>query len=137
MSGSYCQTRLNRKLPPWLTIFSQLLACSQVIEGKELLSPRTENEREKLKKVCKLSIAVMLSGIELSFCLNIYEIAAHECLRCMQMGVIVIGMMLKKSLTSMPMCSLQKPKNWRLACQTTVGNPDSRGLVCEISWQSS
>uniref|UniRef100_A0A6M2EPW3 2Fe-2S ferredoxin-type domain-containing protein n=1 Tax=Populus davidiana TaxID=266767 RepID=A0A6M2EPW3_9ROSI len=44
----------------------------EVIEGKELLSPRTDNEKEKLKK---------------------------------------------------------KPKNWRLACQTTVGNPDSRGLV--------
>uniref|UniRef100_A0A0F7GYW9 Photosynthetic NDH subcomplex B 3 n=1 Tax=Melianthus villosus TaxID=377280 RepID=A0A0F7GYW9_9ROSI len=23
----------------------------------------------------------------------------------------------------------RKPKNWRLACQTTVGSPDSRGLV--------
>ncbi|KAJ6427515.1 hypothetical protein OIU84_023001 [Salix udensis] len=44
----------------------------EVIEGKELLSPRTDNEKEKLKK---------------------------------------------------------KPKNWRLACQTTVGDQDSRGLV--------
>ncbi|KAK6914855.1 2Fe-2S ferredoxin-type iron-sulfur binding domain [Dillenia turbinata] len=44
----------------------------EVIEGKELLSPRTDKEKEKLKK---------------------------------------------------------HPKNWRLACQTTVGKPDSRGLV--------
>ncbi|XP_050231521.1 photosynthetic NDH subunit of subcomplex B 3, chloroplastic [Mercurialis annua] len=44
----------------------------EVIMGKELLNPRTETEKEKLKR---------------------------------------------------------KPKNWRLACQTTVGNPDSRGLV--------
>uniref|UniRef100_A0A0F7GXW8 Photosynthetic NDH subcomplex B 3 n=1 Tax=Francoa sonchifolia TaxID=23250 RepID=A0A0F7GXW8_9ROSI len=44
----------------------------EVIEGKELLNPRTDKEMEKLKR---------------------------------------------------------KPKNWRLACQTTVGNPDSRGLV--------
>ncbi|XP_024022551.1 photosynthetic NDH subunit of subcomplex B 3, chloroplastic isoform X2 [Morus notabilis] len=43
-----------------------------VIEGKELLSPRTDKEKEKLKR---------------------------------------------------------KPKNWRLACQTKVGEPDSRGLV--------
>jgi hypothetical protein len=35
----------------------------------------------------QLSIAVMLSGTELSFCLNIYEIATHECLRYMPMGV--------------------------------------------------
>lgn len=27
----------------------------------------------------------------------------------------------------------QKPKNWRLACQLTVGKKDSRGLVCAIS----
>ncbi|GAB4842280.1 Photosynthetic NDH subunit of subcomplex B 3, chloroplastic, variant 2 [Ancistrocladus abbreviatus] len=46
----------------------------EVIEGKELLSPRTDKEKEKLKK---------------------------------------------------------KPKNWRLACQTTVGTADSRGMVCE------
>ncbi|XP_052180721.1 photosynthetic NDH subunit of subcomplex B 3, chloroplastic [Diospyros lotus] len=44
----------------------------EVIEGKELLSPRTDKEKEKLKR---------------------------------------------------------NPKNWRLACQTTVGKPDSRGLV--------
>jgi hypothetical protein len=74
----------------------------------------------------QLSIAVMLSGTELSFCLNIYEIATHECLRYMPKGVqlrvnilpeggskflrlravIVIRIMLKKSLTSMPMCYL-------------------------------
>ncbi|KAL2332350.1 hypothetical protein Fmac_019931 [Flemingia macrophylla] len=44
----------------------------EVLEGKELLSPRTDKEKEILKK---------------------------------------------------------KPKNWRLACQTTVGKPDSRGAV--------
>ncbi|GMH03713.1 hypothetical protein Nepgr_005552 [Nepenthes gracilis] len=44
----------------------------EVVEGNELLSPRTDKEKEKLKK---------------------------------------------------------KPKNWRLACQTTVGTTDSRGLV--------
>ncbi|PIN20955.1 hypothetical protein CDL12_06350 [Handroanthus impetiginosus] len=44
----------------------------EVVEGSELLSPRTEKEKEKLKK---------------------------------------------------------NPRNWRLACQTTVGKPDSRGLV--------
>ncbi|XP_073127982.1 photosynthetic NDH subunit of subcomplex B 3, chloroplastic isoform X1 [Henckelia pumila] len=44
----------------------------EVVEGRDLLSPRTEKEKEKLKK---------------------------------------------------------KPKNWRLACQTTVGGPESRGLV--------
>ncbi|KAI7752020.1 hypothetical protein M8C21_009201 [Ambrosia artemisiifolia] len=44
----------------------------EVIEGKELLSPRTDKEKEKLKR---------------------------------------------------------NPKNWRLACQTTVGTPDSTGLV--------
>lgn len=44
----------------------------EVVEGKELLTPRTEKEKEKLKR---------------------------------------------------------NPRNWRLACQTTVGNPDSRGLV--------
>ncbi|PON46910.1 Phenol hydroxylase reductase [Parasponia andersonii] len=44
----------------------------EVVEGRELLNPRTDKEREKLKR---------------------------------------------------------KPKNWRLACQTTVGQPDSRGLV--------
>ncbi|XP_061374813.1 photosynthetic NDH subunit of subcomplex B 3, chloroplastic [Gastrolobium bilobum] len=44
----------------------------EVLEGKELLSPRTEKENEKLKR---------------------------------------------------------KPKNWRLACQTTVGKPDSTGVV--------
>lgn len=44
----------------------------EVVQGKELLGPRTEIEREKLKK---------------------------------------------------------NPKNWRLACQTTVGKPDSTGLV--------
>ncbi|CAL5327865.1 unnamed protein product [Camellia sinensis] len=42
----------------------------QVVEGKELLNPRTDKEKEKLKR---------------------------------------------------------NPKNWRLACQTTVGKPDSRG----------
>ncbi|KAG8643401.1 hypothetical protein MANES_11G036400v8 [Manihot esculenta] len=45
----------------------------EVIMGKELLNPRTDKEKELLKK---------------------------------------------------------KPKNWRLACQTTVGKPDSKGLVC-------
>ncbi|XP_042052522.1 photosynthetic NDH subunit of subcomplex B 3, chloroplastic-like [Salvia splendens] len=44
----------------------------EVVEGRELLNPRTEKEKEKLKK---------------------------------------------------------KPKNWRLACQAIVGEPDSRGLV--------
>ncbi|KAK8618832.1 hypothetical protein V6N13_132811 [Hibiscus sabdariffa] len=44
----------------------------EVVEGKELLSPRTDKEKEKLKR---------------------------------------------------------KPKNWRLACQTTVGKPDSRGML--------
>nr|XP_043614512.1 photosynthetic NDH subunit of subcomplex B 3, chloroplastic [Erigeron canadensis] len=44
----------------------------EVIEGKELLSPRTDKEKEKLNR---------------------------------------------------------NPKNWRLACQTTVGKPDSTGLV--------
>ncbi|KAI5651260.1 hypothetical protein M9H77_37265 [Catharanthus roseus] len=44
----------------------------EVVQGKELLGPRTEIEKEKLKK---------------------------------------------------------NPKNWRLACQITVGKPDSRGLV--------
>ncbi|KAF8025613.1 hypothetical protein BT93_F2451 [Corymbia citriodora subsp. variegata] len=44
----------------------------EVVQGKELLSPVTDKEKEKLKK---------------------------------------------------------KPKNYRLACQTTVGKPDSRGLV--------
>ncbi|XP_004486767.1 photosynthetic NDH subunit of subcomplex B 3, chloroplastic [Cicer arietinum] len=44
----------------------------EVLEGKELLSPRTDKEKEKLKR---------------------------------------------------------KPKNWRLACQTTVGEPDSTGVV--------
>ncbi|XP_010062509.2 photosynthetic NDH subunit of subcomplex B 3, chloroplastic [Eucalyptus grandis] len=44
----------------------------EVVQGKELLSPLTDKEKEKLKK---------------------------------------------------------KPKNYRLACQTTVGKPDSRGLV--------
>ncbi|XP_027125013.1 photosynthetic NDH subunit of subcomplex B 3, chloroplastic isoform X4 [Coffea eugenioides] len=43
-----------------------------VVEGRELLSPRTEKEKEKLKR---------------------------------------------------------NPRNWRLACQTTVGKPDSTGLV--------
>ncbi|KAI8544479.1 hypothetical protein RHMOL_Rhmol08G0300300 [Rhododendron molle] len=43
-----------------------------VVEGKELLTPRTDKEKEKLKR---------------------------------------------------------NPKNWRLACQVTVGKPDSRGLV--------
>ncbi|KAK4395222.1 Photosynthetic NDH subunit of subcomplex B 3, chloroplastic [Sesamum angolense] len=47
----------------------------EVVEGKELLSPRTDKEKEKLKK---------------------------------------------------------NPKNWRLACQTTVGRSDSRGLVCHL-----
>ncbi|CAL5444059.1 unnamed protein product [Camellia sinensis] len=42
----------------------------EVVEGKELLNPRTDKEKEKLKR---------------------------------------------------------NPKNWRLACQTTVGKPDSRG----------
>ncbi|KAL8122950.1 photosynthetic NDH subunit of subcomplex B 3, chloroplastic-like [Apium graveolens] len=44
----------------------------EVVEGKEILSPRTDKEKEKLKR---------------------------------------------------------NPKNWRLACQTTVGTPDSDGLV--------
>ncbi|GLT45130.1 hypothetical protein SLA2020_189830 [Shorea laevis] len=44
----------------------------EVVQGNELLNPRTDKEKEKLKK---------------------------------------------------------KPKTWRLACQTTVGKPDSRGLV--------
>ncbi|GFZ04183.1 hypothetical protein Acr_16g0008070 [Actinidia rufa] len=44
----------------------------EVVEGKELLNPRTDKEKEKLKR---------------------------------------------------------KPRNWRLACQTTVGKPDSKGLV--------
>ncbi|KAI4329226.1 hypothetical protein L6164_021513 [Bauhinia variegata] len=44
----------------------------EVVEGKELLSPRTDKEKEKLKR---------------------------------------------------------KPKTWRLACQTTVGTPDSSGVV--------
>ncbi|XP_028110949.1 photosynthetic NDH subunit of subcomplex B 3, chloroplastic-like [Camellia sinensis] len=44
----------------------------EAVEGKELLNPRTDKEKEKLKR---------------------------------------------------------NPKNWRLACQTTVGKPDSRGLV--------
>ncbi|KAI8544478.1 hypothetical protein RHMOL_Rhmol08G0300300 [Rhododendron molle] len=44
----------------------------EVVEGKELLTPRTDKEKEKLKR---------------------------------------------------------NPKNWRLACQVTVGKPDSRGLV--------
>ncbi|KAM0032080.1 putative 2Fe-2S ferredoxin-type iron-sulfur binding domain, Beta-grasp domain superfamily [Helianthus debilis subsp. tardiflorus] len=44
----------------------------EVIEGKELLSPKTDKEKEKLNR---------------------------------------------------------NPKNWRLACQTTVGKPDSTGLV--------
>ncbi|GLT45133.1 hypothetical protein SLA2020_189860 [Shorea laevis] len=43
-----------------------------IVQGNELLNPRTDKEKEKLKK---------------------------------------------------------KPKTWRLACQTTVGKPDSRGLV--------
>nr|GMC51860.1 photosynthetic NDH subunit of subcomplex B 3, chloroplastic [Ipomoea batatas] len=44
----------------------------EVVEGKELLSPRTEKENEKLKR---------------------------------------------------------KPRNWRLACQTTVGTPNSKGTL--------
>uniref|UniRef100_A0A0F7GXY2 Photosynthetic NDH subcomplex B 3 n=1 Tax=Pelargonium hortorum TaxID=4031 RepID=A0A0F7GXY2_PELHO len=44
----------------------------EVVEGMELLSPRTDKENDKLKR---------------------------------------------------------KPKDWRLACQTTVGDPNSRGLV--------
>ncbi|EOA31467.1 hypothetical protein CARUB_v10014651mg [Capsella rubella] len=44
----------------------------EIVNGKELLNPRTDIEKEKLKR---------------------------------------------------------KPKNWRLACQTNVGNPDSTGLV--------
>ncbi|CAN1125882.1 Photosynthetic NDH subunit of subcomplex B 3, chloroplastic [Linum perenne] len=44
----------------------------EVIQGKQLLNPRTDKENDKLKR---------------------------------------------------------KPKNWRLACQTTVGTPDSTGLV--------
>ncbi|KAJ0264221.1 Photosynthetic NDH subunit of subcomplex B 3 [Hirschfeldia incana] len=44
----------------------------EIVNGKELLNPRTDIEKEKLKR---------------------------------------------------------KPKNWRLACQTSVGNPDSTGLV--------
>lgn len=30
---------------------------------------------------------------------------------------------------------LQKPKNWRLACQAVVGDPDSRGAVCFLKLQ--
>ncbi|RZB84594.1 Photosynthetic NDH subunit of subcomplex B 3, chloroplastic isoform B [Glycine soja] len=48
----------------------------EVLEGKELLNPRTDKEKKILKK---------------------------------------------------------KPKNWRLACQTTVGKPDSRGAVRDSS----
>ncbi|KAE8662990.1 Photosynthetic NDH subunit of subcomplex B 3 [Hibiscus syriacus] len=44
----------------------------EVVEGMELLNPRTEKEKEKMKR---------------------------------------------------------KPKSWRLACQTTVGKPDSRGML--------
>ncbi|KGN45396.1 photosynthetic NDH subunit of subcomplex B 3, chloroplastic [Cucumis sativus] len=44
----------------------------EIVEGKELLNPRTDIEKDKLKR---------------------------------------------------------KPKNWRLACQTTVGKPDSRGML--------
>uniref|UniRef100_A0A0F7GXX2 Photosynthetic NDH subcomplex B 3 n=1 Tax=Hypseocharis bilobata TaxID=253189 RepID=A0A0F7GXX2_9ROSI len=44
----------------------------EIIDGKELLSPRTDKEKEKLKR---------------------------------------------------------KPKNWRLACQTVVGQPDSTGML--------
>ncbi|CAH8364274.1 unnamed protein product [Eruca vesicaria subsp. sativa] len=44
----------------------------EIVNGKEHLNPRTDIEKEKLKR---------------------------------------------------------KPKNWRLACQTNVGNPDSTGLV--------
>ncbi|KAL1199455.1 Photosynthetic NDH subunit of subcomplex B 3 [Cardamine amara subsp. amara] len=44
----------------------------EIVNGKDLLNPRTDIEKEKLKR---------------------------------------------------------KPKNWRLACQTNVGNPDSTGLV--------
>ncbi|EYU21482.1 hypothetical protein ABFS83_09G102800 [Erythranthe nasuta] len=44
----------------------------EVVDGRELLSPRTDKEKEKLKR---------------------------------------------------------NPKNWRLACQATVGRPDSKGLV--------
>ncbi|CAI9114174.1 OLC1v1014834C1 [Oldenlandia corymbosa var. corymbosa] len=44
----------------------------EIVEGRELLSPRTDKEKEKLKR---------------------------------------------------------KPRNWRLACQTTVGTPDSTGTV--------
>lgn len=29
---------------------------------------------------------------------------------------------------------MQKPKNWRLACQTKVGEPDSNGLVCDLAF---
>ena len=29
---------------------------------------------------------------------------------------------------------MQKPKNWRLACQTTVGKPDSNGVVSDLDF---
>ncbi|KAL6547837.1 Photosynthetic NDH subunit of subcomplex B 3, chloroplastic [Orobanche hederae] len=48
-------------------------ACMvEIVEGRELLNPRTEKEKEKLKRT---------------------------------------------------------PRNWRLACQTTVGKPDSSGQI--------
>ncbi|KAL1551519.1 Photosynthetic NDH subunit of subcomplex B 3, chloroplastic, variant 2 [Salvia divinorum] len=54
------------------SIVGEVELVLHVVEGRELLNPRTEKEKEKLKK---------------------------------------------------------KPKNWRLACQAIVGEPDSRGLV--------
>ncbi|XP_027125011.1 photosynthetic NDH subunit of subcomplex B 3, chloroplastic isoform X3 [Coffea arabica] len=57
-----------------------------VVEGRELLSPRTEKEKEKLKRVSFLSLTIITSP-------------------------------------------RRNPRNWRLACQTTVGKPDSTGLV--------
>ncbi|XP_027125014.1 photosynthetic NDH subunit of subcomplex B 3, chloroplastic isoform X5 [Coffea arabica] len=58
----------------------------EVVEGRELLSPRTEKEKEKLKRVSFLSLTIITSP-------------------------------------------RRNPRNWRLACQTTVGKPDSTGLV--------
>ncbi|XP_027168648.1 photosynthetic NDH subunit of subcomplex B 3, chloroplastic isoform X3 [Coffea eugenioides] len=57
-----------------------------VVEGRELLSPRTEKEKEKLKRVSFISLTIITSP-------------------------------------------RRNPRNWRLACQTTVGKPDSTGLV--------
>ncbi|XP_027168650.1 uncharacterized protein LOC113768472 isoform X5 [Coffea eugenioides] len=61
-------------------------AFVSVVEGRELLSPRTEKEKEKLKRVSFISLTIITSP-------------------------------------------RRNPRNWRLACQTTVGKPDSTGLV--------